>query len=193
MMRRLTAFLRKLAAPLAGLALILALLIPVAVADDASDKAALDTLFADLKLAPNAETAEQISQQIWRYWTTPSDPLLAKQMSAALAARQIGDLPEAIAILNKMVVDYPNYAEGWNQRATLYFMLDNLEASLADIDKVLALEPRHFGALSGRVMIYLKQGKRPQALKDMVAALAIHPFLNERLLFPELQQDITRI
>jgi hypothetical protein len=72
-------------------------------------------------------------------------------------------------------------------------MLDNFEASLADIDKVLEFEPRHFGALSGQALIYLAMGKRPLALKAMAAALAVHPFLNERQLFPELMQDVTRI
>jgi tetratricopeptide (TPR) repeat protein len=91
------------------------------------------------------------------------------------------------------VTDYPDYAEGWNQRATLYYMLDNLEASLADIDKVLAIEPRHYGALAGRVLIYLKQGKHDEALRDMRAALALHPYLNERRLFPELAEDVTHV
>jgi tetratricopeptide (TPR) repeat protein len=72
-------------------------------------------------------------------------------------------------------------------------MLGRLDDSLADIDKVLAIEPRHFGALSGRVLIYLKQGKHAQALRDMIAALAIHPYLSERRLFPELAQDVTHV
>ena len=87
----------------------------------------------------------------------------------------------------------PTYAEGWNQRATLYYLIDDYEASLADIDKVLEFEPRHFGALSGRVLIYLAQGKRSEALRDMATALAIHPFLSERQLFPELKEDMIRI
>ena len=73
------------------------------------------------------------------------------------------------------------------------YMLDRLDNSLADIDKVLAIEPRHFGALSGRVLIYLKQGKHAEALRDMIAALAIHPYLSERRFFPELAQDVTHV
>jgi tetratricopeptide (TPR) repeat protein len=72
-------------------------------------------------------------------------------------------------------------------------MLDNFDASLADIDKVLALEPRHFGALSGRISIYLRQGKRPQALRDMIAALAIDPYLSQKALFPELSPNTTNV
>lgn len=71
-------------------------------------------------------------------------------------------------------------------------MMGDYEASIADCAKVLELEPRHYGALSGRALMYLQQGKRSLALKDMKAALELHPFLSERQLFPELQQEITR-
>ena len=71
--------------------------------------------------------------------------------------------------------------------------MNDYEASLADIDKVLELEPRHFGALSGRVMIYLQQGRRAEALKQMIAALAIDPYLDARKYFPELSQNTTNV
>ncbi len=162
-------------------------------ADEAKDKAALDQLFAELRLAPDAQTAHRIDQKIWIYWTTPSDPMLALRMADVLEARRAGDIPAAIELADSLIEDYPTYAEGWNQRATLNFMVGNLEASLADIDKVLQFEPRHFGALSGRALIYLQQDKRALAIKDMAAALELHPFLSERQLFPELLQDVTRI
>ena len=164
-----------------------------AFAQEFVDRGALDKLFVELRTAPDATTAHRIDQQIWFHWTTPSDPLLAGRMNEALAARSMGDPVEAIVLLNRLIEDYPDYAEGWNQRATMYYVIGNFDASIADCAKVLELEPRHFGALSGRALMYLQQGRRALALKDMAAALAIHPFLNERRLFPELQQDITRI
>lgn len=176
---------------LVGLALI-ALAAP-ALADDAADRAALDTLFAELRVAPDAATATEIDRQIWAYWTKPSDPVLAGRMSEILVARSLGHLPTAIALLDKLVADYPDYAEGWNQRATLYYMLGDFDRSIADCGKVLALEPRHFGALSGRALMYLQLGERALALRDMAAALAIHPFLSEAALFPELSQPMTHV
>lgn len=164
-----------------------------AAADEAEDRTALDRLFAELRTAPDAATAQQIGQRIWIYWTMPSDPLLAARMGELLAARRQGDLRGAITLADGLIADHPDYAEAWNQRATLYYLLGDLDASLADCAEVLAREPRHFGALSGRSLIYLQQGKRSLALKDMAAALEIHPFLSERQLFPELQQEITRI
>jgi tetratricopeptide (TPR) repeat protein len=157
-------------------------------ADEASDRAALDTLFGQLKAAANAEAADLISQQIWQIWTGPSDKALADRMKTVMVAEQSGDLPGAMTLLKTLVVDYPSYAEGWNQRATIEYQLHDFAASLADIDKVLALEPRHFGALSGKVLVYLAQGDRTKALAAMLAALAVDPYLSTRGLFPELSQ-----
>lgn len=112
---------------------------------------------------------------------------------AANRALAVGDVASTLEVLDAVVEQFPDYAEGWNQRATVYYMVNRLDNSLADIEKVLALEPRHYGALSGRVMIYLKQGRHEDALRQMMAALAIHPYLNERKLFPELAQDVTHV
>ena len=162
-------------------------------ADEAADRARLDTLFAELKAAPDAATAQAIDQQIWSIWTVPSDEKLAARMKIVLDARSSYDFESTIDLLDALIEDYPTYAEAWNQRATTYYMMQNFEASLADIDKTLELEPRHFGALSGQSLILLAQGKRDLALKAIIAALAIHPFLTERGLFPELARDVTRI
>jgi tetratricopeptide (TPR) repeat protein len=168
--------------------------LPAALADDAEDRERLDRLFAQLAVAPDAERAHAIDQQIWMIWTTPSDPTLAGRMNEVLSARTMGDPIEAIVLLNRLIEDYPGYAEAWNQRATMYYMIGNYNASIADCAKVLELEPRHFGALSGRALMYLQLGERNRALNDMRAAIAVHPFLNERELFPELaDEEITRI
>ena len=164
-----------------------------AFAADYPDSAALDELFGELKSAPTAAEAADLTQQIWNVWFNPDVPELKARMAKAGLAMNGGDPGTALALLTAIVTDYPDYAEGWNQRATLYYELGNLDASLADIEKVLALEPRHFGALSGRVLIYLKQGKRADALRDMLAALAIDPYLGEKALFPELSQNTTNV
>jgi tetratricopeptide (TPR) repeat protein len=158
-----------------------------------TDTAALDELFSELKAAPNAAEADTIVQEIWKLWFAPDNVDLADRMLRASASMNNSDYPGALSLLTGVVTDFPDYAEGWNQRATLYYIMGDFDASLADIDKVLALEPRHFGALSGRVLIYLKQGKRDEALKDMMAALAIDPYLSEKSLFPELAPNVTHV
>ena len=82
---------------------------------------------------------------------------------------------EALAIFNNIVEGFPDFAEAWNRRATLHYIVGNYEASIADIEKVLALEPRHFGALSGLGMVYLQQeelSKAKQAFEDLID---VHP------------------
>jgi tetratricopeptide (TPR) repeat protein len=153
----------------------------------------LDRLYDQLRTAPDEVTADALNQQIWRLWVVPSDPDLAGKMSAVLAMEQAGELTRAMASLSQMVIQYPSYAEAWNQRATVEYQLNDYDASLADIDQVLSLEPKHYGALSGRVLVYLAEGNRPMALKAMIAALAVDPFLAERALFPELNQPQTEI
>ena len=140
-----------------------------ATADPYVDNAAIDELFEELRLADNEIEADQISRQIWTYWFTPSDSKLATRMSVAGNFIGEGDLEGSLDELNGIVAEYPDYAEGWNQRATVNYML------------------------AGRVLIYLKQGKHDAALADMIAALAIHPYLSERRFFPELAQDVTHV
>lgn len=185
-MRKLVRLIGSVLAPLLAAAL-LGLSSP-AHADDPRSAEVLDQLFAALRSAEDPATAHELDRTIWAVWTNPSDPELHKRIRAVLYARGIGNIAQALRLLDTLVVDYPDYAEGWNQRATIHYMMGNLDLSLADCARVLELEPRHFGALSGRALIYLTQGKRALALKDMTAALAIHPFLSERRYFPELDR-----
>lgn len=146
----------------------------------------LDSLFNALKGAPNASQAREITEQIWQIWTQPEDPTLAALMDKSLQARRESSLDQAIELLDEIVTLYPDYAEAWNQRATLNYLRGHYEESLIDIAETLAREPRHFGALTGRCLVYLKLDDRDQALQSIVEALKIHPHLSERHLFPEL-------
>lgn len=159
----------------------------------ADDKAALDQLFAQLAVAPDETTARSISNHIWALWTRPTDKALADPMSLILTARSSYEFDVALDLLDKLIAAHPDYAEAWNQRATIRYLMQDIEGSLADIEKTLELEPRHFGALSGRALILLSQDQRALALKDMTRALQIHPFLPERSLFPELGKGMTRV
>lgn len=174
-------FVIALAGPLAALSPALP-----AIAQAQQPNAVLDALFADLRSAENPAAAQRITGQIWELWVHPDDPALADRMALVLQRLGMSDLSGAIALLDQLVVDYPDYAEGWNQRATTHFLLRNFDQSLADIEQTLAVEPRHFGALAGRALIYLELDQRELALEAIREALAIHPFLSERGLFPEL-------
>src|SRR5690606_22900592 len=84
--------------------------------------AALDGLFAELKAAPDTTTAREIADRIWFYWTRPSDRVLASKLRDAMRLRQSANIQGALAALDAIVIDYPTYAEAWNQRATVHFL-----------------------------------------------------------------------
>jgi tetratricopeptide (TPR) repeat protein len=172
--------------------LLFALVSAPARADEAADRAALDQLFLQLHEAPDEATASVLAGKIWSIWISPADPDLALRMMDVMEARATRGIAQTIELLDALIADYPAYAEGWNQRATMHYINGDYGASIADCGKVLELEPRHFGALSGRAMMYLQLGKRALALRDIRAALALHPYLAERALFPELSAPITR-
>jgi Flp pilus assembly protein TadD len=78
-------------------------------------------------------------------------------------------------IFSQIVANFPDFAEGWNKRATLYYLVGNTDASIEDIKKTLELEPRHFGALSGLGLVYLQQGKLALAEEAFQQLITVHP------------------
>lgn len=139
-----------------------------------------EALLAALAGAESQAEADGLVPRIWNHWLTAPDPTAQEVLDAALERRRSYDFLGALGHLNLLVAKYPDYAEGWNQRATVYFAIGDFDASLADVAEVLAREPRHFGALSGRAMIYYRQGRLPLAQLAVRKALEVHPFLAER-------------
>jgi tetratricopeptide (TPR) repeat protein len=151
----------------------------------------LDQLFASLKSAASDTEGEALVAEIWKIWQHSDDAELdaAMQEATALIAHGLGAL--AMRILDDIVARAPNWPEAWNKRATVLYILGEHDRSLADIDRVLALEPRHFGALAGMGLIRMARGEHREALAAYRRALAINPFLKERLgLIPELEKRV---
>jgi tetratricopeptide (TPR) repeat protein len=139
----------------------------------------LDTLFARLHKTTAAEEAKPIELKIWQLWMSYDSPTAEVLLQQAMAAMDADANDQSLAILDRLVEAYPNYAEAWNKRATLYFNMGRYDDSLADIDRVLALEPRHFGALAGRGMILAHQKKYGEALDAYRDALEMNPQLDD--------------
>ena len=137
----------------------------------------LDGLFADLKAAPDAEAAAPIEQRIWTIWGQSEDDDSRRLMQAGEALIGEQKLDQAIGDLSRLIAHDPDFAEAWNRRATANYLKGDLTASVSDIEKVLELEPRHFGALSGLGLIYMRLGQEEAALKSFEAALKVHPYL----------------
>ena len=148
----------------------------------------LDFLFGALKAAPDEASARHVEARIWALWMqTPSDTaaLLMVRAKAAMDAQQ---MDVALKLLDAIIKLRPDYTEAWNRRATLYYLQNDYARSLADIQQVLAREPRHFGALAGLGMIMQDLGDEKRALDAFRKALAVNPHLEK---VPELVKQLT--
>ena len=108
-------------------------------------------------------------------------------MRQAMRERSSYNFETALEIINEVISRKPDYAEAWNQRATIHFHQSKFEKSLEDIATTLELEPRHFGAMAGRAIIRLQQNKPTLAMQNVIEALKLHPYLREKALFPGLE------
>lgn len=152
----------------------------------------LDTLFARLKKERHSAQAEQISKKIWANWArsgSASIDLLSGWARDAITNDKFG---VALDLLDQVTTLRPDFAEGWNQRATLHFMMKNYGKSMRDIERVLALEPRHYGALSGLGLIFQQLDNKKKALAAWYQVLALYPAMqNAQKAVIKLEEDIS--
>lgn len=153
-------------------------------------RTSLNELFTVLAHSTSEYQAKQIEQLIWSLWFISDNDQVNTIMQQLVVAREEKDYETAFELADKIVELDPDYAEGWNQRATVHFLLGNYDLSLQDIVETLKREPRHFGALSGRAYILMKQNKRREAIETINAALKIHPFLSLRHIIPNIQKSL---
>lgn len=135
----------------------------------------LPPLFEQLRATTDQAAASSIERQIWEIWLEPSDPAIQPLMQDGIDAMSRRDYHTALATFDEMVGLAPEFAEGWNKRATVHYLLGNYRKSLADIDTTLKLEPNHFGALSGRGLVYVALGDFEGALSAFEDALEVSP------------------
>ena len=114
-------------------------------------------------------------QALWIVWSRSGDPKIDEQFAAGLERMQAGDMQASVAIYTRIIAARPDFAEGWNKRATLYFLMGELDRSLADCHEVLKRNPVHFGVLAGYGQIYAQRGEMEKALEFFKRALAVNP------------------
>ncbi len=135
----------------------------------------LDSLFAKLRKERRPRIAENISKRIWAKWRKSDSATIDLFGGWARQAISKDKFAVALDLLDQITTLRPDYAEGWNQRATLHFIMKNYGKSLEDVERVLALEPRHFGALSGLGMIFQAFDEKKKALAAWYRVLALYP------------------
>ncbi len=152
----------------------LACLLPVAALADQNDPE-LPRLFTSLENAADASAAREVESSIWQKWLEAPDAEADRLLRETTTAMSANDLREALVASTALVEQYPDYAEGWNKRATVYYLMGNFDNSVADIKTTLSLEPRHFGAISGLGLIFRQRGELEPALAAFEQVLKISP------------------
>lgn len=147
----------------------------------------LDTLFSELKRERNEKAAERIASRIWDAWNRSGSASVDLMMLWSQQAIEGKKYDVALDFLDQVVTLQPDYAEGWNRRATVHFMMQNYRKSMADIERTLELEPRHFGALSGMAQIMAATGRDEFALQAWQRVLEIYPMLRNA------QNEVSRL
>ncbi len=139
----------------------------------------LDGLFERLQTTGSSSEARFLESQIWTIWFAydGDDPMVTRLMGEAAAAMNLRDQGQAERLLTQVTELAPNFAEGWNRRATSRYLAGDYTGSVADIQRTLELEPRHFGALSGLGLIYTALEDPERAMAAFEAALEVNPHL----------------
>ena len=163
-------------------------------AEERNDK--LDKLFSKLKNTKDLSSAQVIENEIWEIWSIhPSDDRRGFRLTELLIQgtrlMNMRELSKAYEVFTKVITVESDWAEAWNKRATVLYLMKQYESSLADIEITLVLEPRHFGALSGQALNYIELNLYEKAIESYKAAQKIYPLLDSaKKMIPELQELI---
>jgi tetratricopeptide (TPR) repeat protein len=148
---------------------------------------------------PDEDVRDSAEQALWRLWSRSGNAEVDALYLTGIKQMSVGDLPQSIATFSRIIKLKPDFAEGWNKRATLYFLAGDLRKSLADCDEVVKRNPYHFGVLAGYAQIYARMESYERALEYSRRALEINPNMTgvrrnvemlERLLAQRRQQTI---
>ena len=123
----------------------------------------------------DAQVRELAERSIWEIWARSGNAEVDALYRTGIEQMAAGDLQQGIATFTRIIRQKPDFAEGWNKRATLYFLAGDLRKSLADCDEVVKRNPYHFGALSGYALIYAQLEQYSRALDYSRRALEVNP------------------
>ena len=152
----------------------------------------LNLLFEELKKSNNDSVTLEIEMKIWNIWSThPTQEKLTQLLSKGSSLMSTGELETAYKIFSTIIESTPDWAEGWNKRATVLYLMGRYQESLKDIDEVLKRESRHFGALSGQGLVHIKLKNYEKAIESYEAVQKIYPSISSaKVMIPRLEKII---
>ena len=156
------------------------------------DDPALNGLFERLAVTTSDEEASNITREIWQRWTAIDDPAVSQLMQIGIRALNYSTYRRALQSFDRVIEMAPEFAEGWNKRATLYYHIKEYRRSIDDIKETLRLEPRHFGAWSGLGLVSVAQENYSGALTAFKKALSINPHMSNIRRYVQKLEDWQR-
>ena len=156
----------------------------------------LDKLFNQLKITKNLSSAQVIENEIWEIWSIhPSGDRrgfrLTELLTQGTRLMNMRELSKAYKTFTQIIAVEPDWAEAWNKRATVLYLMDQYQSSLDDIKITLVLEPRHFGALSGQALNYIELNEYEKAIESYKAVQKIYPIMDgAKKMIPQLEELI---
>jgi len=151
----------------------------------------LNKLFNQLEKVHNSNIASLLEKEIWSLWHKhPSNIELTEKLELGIELMQYGSYDYALKVFDNIIKTDPHWSEAWNKRATLFFFMKKYTRSLNDIDKVLDIESRHFGALSGQARIFIRLQEYERAIVSLQKALKIYPSFKSGELIPKIEKLI---
>jgi tetratricopeptide (TPR) repeat protein len=151
------------------------------------DQRAVEPLAAALKNDADVFVRQGAEQALWQIWHRSGDDAVDALLQEGMEAMQRGTYQTAVDMFTRVIEVAPNFAEGYNKRATTYYLMQRYEESLADCERTIALNPHHFGALSGAGLCHLSQRNWAKALEFFERAVVVNPTM------PQIQQYIEEI
>ncbi len=143
-------------------------------------QAALDALIGEVQSAPNEGAAQQLSNEMWQYWADAPDEVAQEILDRGMRRRRGYDFLGALEDFSTLIDYCPDYAEGYNQRAFVYFLQQDYQAALPDLERALELSPRHVAAMSGQALVLLGLERFGEARGVLREAMRLNPWLPER-------------
>jgi len=147
----------------------------------------LTGLFKELQATKDSARGGQLARRIWAIWYSHASPKVGELLRDGDTLMQRRAFGMAEKTFTEIITKDPTYAEGWNRRATVRFFSGNYPGSISDIKETLAREPRHFGALSGLGLVYIRLKRYRQAIAAFEAALKVNPHM------PQVRRNIGRL
>ncbi len=148
------------------------------------------------RLRDDDETVRELATAaLWEIWGRSGDPAIDAMYRRGMEQMATSQLPAALATFSDIVQRKPAFAEGWNKRATIYYLLGQFELSLKDCDEVLSRNPNHFGALTGAGQMHVLMGQPRLAIEYFERALKVNPNLEgaaQALVLLKRQQEQRR-